>query len=102
MAIGTGLAILGSAIIGAASSKHSADKQAGAVKSGEAAALAENQRQFDLTRADTAPIRALGNNAISTLSRLYGYGSPGTAAPVPTSNGYSSVGARIAGRVLGR
>ena len=38
-------------------------------------ATAEQRRQFDLVRSDTAPQRALGNAAIDRLAGLYGYGT---------------------------
>lgn len=107
MAIGTGIALLGGALISAIGSKKSSDKQARAVKTGEAAALAENARQFDLVRSDTAATRALGAGATERLSRLYGYAPPQAAIAgsggSPGSPGtLSPVGARIAGRFFGR
>lgn len=105
MAIGTGLAILGSALIGGVASNSAAKKGAKAVKQGQDATIAENARQFDLVRSDTAPIRALGANATALLSRLYGYSTPGTPAAAPElahTQGLTGAGARIAGRVLGR
>ncbi len=49
-------------------------KGADAVKAGELASLAENARQFDLVRSDTAPVRALGSAAVGRLAQLYGHG----------------------------
>jgi hypothetical protein len=74
-----------------------------ATSAGEQRAIAEQQRQFDLVRSDTAPQRQLGADAIARLSRLYGYGGPGqiTATAPGTNPNLSSAGARIAGRVLG-
>lgn len=90
MAIGTGAAILGGSVISGVLGASSASRQARAVANSEAAALAENQRQFDLVRQDTAPQRALGASAVDRLSRLYGYntGTPQATQPqfidVPT------------------
>jgi len=45
-----------------------ADAQAGAT----AASIAEQRRQFDLTRGDYAPYRAIGTNALRRLGAFYG------------------------------
>jgi hypothetical protein len=74
MAIGTTAAIIGGSVLGAAGSAYSAKKSAGAAKQAQDTVTAEQRRQFDLTRQDTAPQRQLGENAISLLSRMYGYG----------------------------
>jgi len=98
-------AIIGSAVIGGVSSNMAAKKGAKAVKQGEAASLAENARQFDLVRGDTANIRALGNSATDRLARLYGYATPGTpGTPGTAAQPWqpSSPQGLIASRVLGR
>jgi hypothetical protein len=48
-------------------------------------ATAEQRRQFDLVRGDTAGQRALGNAAIDSLARYYGYG---TADGKPDMSGF--------------
>jgi hypothetical protein len=100
MAIGTGLAILGSSIIGAAASRSGSKKGAKAVKNAEQASLAENQRQFDLVRSDTAPIRALGNAATERLARLYGYGSLATPQAATQADPNNTFATQIRGRIL--
>lgn len=83
MALTTAAAIIGGSIIGGASSAIGASKAAKAAKSAQNTATQESQRQFDLVRQDTAPLRLIGNNAIGQLSKLYGYGTPnadGTAS----------------------
>jgi len=62
------------AITSAATAASSAKKAAGAAGKASDATIAENRRQFDLVRSDTAGARALGNSAIDAISRLYGYG----------------------------
>lgn len=88
MAIGTAAAIIGGSLIGGASSLIGADKAAGATSDAARAANAEQARQFDLVRSDTAPLRALGNSAIDRINRLYGYGSS-TSATTPTGSSAS-------------
>lgn len=93
---GVAAAIGGAAVIGAGAAVYSASKQAGAAKDAANQAraatdqtVAENQREFDLARADTAPQRQIGANAIATLSKLYGYG-PGQVSPDGTVTGTPS------------
>lgn len=57
------VAVVGGAAIGANSAKNAAKKQAKGTK----AALAEQARQFDLTREDYAPYRAAGTKALGQL-----------------------------------
>lgn len=63
-------AVIGGAVVGGVSSSMSASKAAKAQRAATDASVAENARQFDLVRQDTAPVRALGNQAVGTLSRL--------------------------------
>jgi hypothetical protein len=75
-------AILGGALIGGISSIIGGSKAAKSAKSAANTATAEQRRQFDLVREDTASQRALGESATARLSRLYGYGPNGaTSAP---------------------
>lgn len=60
---------IGSAITGASASRDAARAQQRASD----ASIAEQQRQFDLIRGDTAPARQIGTSAINELSRLFGY-----------------------------
>lgn len=90
MAIGTGTAILGAAVIGGGAAMLSGGKQASAV--GAAAELqaqaqrestAELRRQYDQTRTDFAPYRETGTNALAEFAALYGIGRSPSA---PESN----------------
>ena len=75
-------AIIAGAVVGAGASAYSARQGAKATGRAADASIAEQQRQFDLARADTAGQRALGDAAIARLSALYGYGSmPNPSAP---------------------
>lgn len=83
MAIGTTAAIIGSAVIGAAASGISGSKAAGAQKQAAAMDVAEQRRQYDLTRSDFAPWRQAGQGALGILSKEYGIGTgavPGESA----------------------
>lgn len=76
------IATIGSALIGSNSASKAAKAQAAAT----ASAIGEQQRQFDLTRADYAPWREAGKNALASLtgdiSRMP------TAAEVMSDPGY--------------
>jgi hypothetical protein len=89
MAIGTAAAIIGGSVIGGATSLIGANKAAGAAKDASAATVAEQRRQFDLVRGDTAPYRQVGTGALSKLSQLYGLGGPSaiSAPPAPAYPG---------------
>lgn len=107
-------AAVAGAVVAAGASAYSSRQQSNAVKDSSKTSIAEQQRQFDLVRSDTAGQRQLGNNAISTLSRLYGYGpqqaqvgapgysTPGSSAPNLSYNGMSPTASRMVGRVLNR
>jgi hypothetical protein len=69
--VGTTAAILGGAAIAGGASIAGSKKAAKATKKSADASIAESQRQFDLTRADTAPARELGVDAISKLRSTF-------------------------------
>lgn len=91
-----GAAIVGGASIYAANKASSAAKQASAAQTeSNNAALAEQARQYDQTRADQAPWREAGSAALEQLSRAFGLntGPNGTngapdASAFTTSPGY--------------
>jgi hypothetical protein len=64
-------AVAGSAIIGGVSASNAAKKSAKASKNATNATLAENARQFDLARADTAPYREAGVGALDSIRRIF-------------------------------
>lgn len=79
-------ASIGSSLIGGLFGSRAADKQADAASAGTAAsiaasreALAEQQRQFDLNRADLAPYRAAGVNALTQLGAWQPFDGTGFA-----------------------
>ena len=88
---GVASAVVAGAVVAAGASAYAANKTAGAARDAAAGTLAENAREFDLARADTAPARQLGANSIATLSKLYGYGpsqvDPNTGAVTGTPSG---------------
>jgi hypothetical protein len=77
-------AIVGGAVIGGATSLIGSSKAASAAKDASAASIAEQRRQFDLVRGDTAQARQVGSSALGKLSRLYGLGDS-TPAPAPVA-----------------
>jgi hypothetical protein len=83
---------VGTAAYGASAAKKAAST---AAKSSDAA-IAEQQRQFDLIRSDTAPYRAIGNQALDTLGSIYGYKPAseyyGPANPLAGASPYQSPG----------
>ena len=74
MAIGTTTALIAGSVLGAASSASAASKSAKATTGAANTATNAELAMYNTTRADTAPQRELGYNAISLLNRLYGYG----------------------------
>lgn len=77
---------LATSIIGAVSANKSANAQADAALQGQNIATSEQQRQFDLSRSDSAPWRAAGASALDKLSRLYGLN---TSTPADASSGWT-------------
>ncbi len=67
-------------IAGSASQADAARDASRASQAGINAATAEQRRQFDLVMQMLEPQRQIGTNAINTLNRLYGYGSPASNA----------------------
>lgn len=67
-------AVAGAAVglIGGALSSSSASSAADAQAAGSAASIAEQKRQYDLTRSDYAPYRTTGGSALNMLARTYG------------------------------
>jgi len=60
-------AIIGSALLGADSASNAADSAAQASGQASAASIAEQRRQYDLSRADQAPFLAAGTGAVNRL-----------------------------------
>jgi hypothetical protein len=78
MAVGTGTAILGGAVIGGLAGLYASNRAAGAqtdaataaasaTREATAESVAESRRQYDLARADLAPWRETGVNALKVL-----------------------------------
>lgn len=68
MAVGTGAALLGGAVIGGLSSKMGADAQADAAN----AASAQQMAMFNQTRKDNLPWMQAGQGGLNSLMELYG------------------------------
>ena len=67
-------AIIGSALLSADSASSAADTAAQASGQASAASIAEQRRQYDLSRADQAPFLAAGTGAVNRLGAGVGYG----------------------------
>lgn len=83
--MGIETAIIGSAILGAGASAYSASKAnkaaktaADATQQAADASTAEAARQYDQTRQDYAPWRAVGQGALTALAQQYGITIPTT------------------------
>jgi len=107
--------VAGAAVVagvgGAVISSNATKKAAGVAGKSADATIAENQRQFNTVRQDTAGQRFTGDSALNLLDRLYGYGTPSkplsfdewsaqnpVAAPAP---GKKHHGGLFGGGVLG-
>lgn len=67
---------IAASVIGGVLSDDSADSAASAQQQATDQATAEQRRQYDTTRADLAPYRRAGNDAVGRLSHLLGLGQP--------------------------
>ena len=76
------IATIGGALIGSNAASDAADTQAGATRE----SIAEQRRQFDLQREDSAPYRQAGVNALQQFGSLIN--RPTTAADVMSDPGY--------------
>lgn len=65
----------GGALVGGALGGKGAKDASRAEQRGNALAIEEQRRQFDLMREDTAPYRSIGTQAINALGGIYGYSS---------------------------
>lgn len=82
--IAIGVGAIASSVVGGVLGKKSADKQAQVAEKAAADAVAENRRQFDLSRADLAPWISTGGKAVKQLGWLMGIAPDGTAVPGAT------------------
>ncbi len=85
--IGGALGAAGS-IYSANQSKKASQQAANASQQATDRAIAEQRRQYDLSRADLAPYRQAGTGALGILSQIYGISAqPQSAQPGMTQNG---------------
>ena len=70
------VAIGGAAILGAGASIYSGNKAADAAEKAAAQSAALQKAQYEQTRADLGQYRDVGGNALSQLSKLYGFDGP--------------------------
>lgn len=79
-------------IFGAKSADRGQERAAEAATSATQASLAEQRRQYDLSRADMQPWLQTGSGALGQLARLYGIGQGGQPAPRGGTASYGGVG----------
>ena len=72
---GVATAIGAAAVVGAGAAIYSANKQAGAAKSAANSSIAEQNAEYNQTRADQAPWRTTGASALDKIAKLYGLDS---------------------------
>lgn len=73
---------VGGSLAGGLMQSDAAGDAADAQASATASSIAENRRQFDLTRSDYAPARNIGNNALRRIAALYGLDDGGATSGV--------------------
>jgi len=78
---------IGASLLGGLFQSDSAGDAADAQAAASAASIAEQRRQYDLTRSDYAPYRAVGTNALRRLGALYGVGDGGGASSSGAAGG---------------
>jgi hypothetical protein len=66
------VAVAAGSVVTAGVSYANGQKQSSATKKGANASIAEQARQYDQTRSDLAPYRAIGTGALGQLGKLYG------------------------------
>lgn len=86
--VGMTAIMAGAAIAGAGAQIISGNKAAKAQKQAANASIAEERRQYDLTRADFAPWRETGQGALAKLASMYNVGPAGTTAPGADQGAY--------------
>ena len=77
------VAIAGAAVVGAGATLLSGSAAAKAQKHAADASIAEQQREYDISRADLAPYRATGTAALNKLAGMYGVAPAGTVSATP-------------------
>lgn len=78
--MGVAAAIAGAAVVGAGASIISGNKAAGAVKDAAQQSSDVQRYMYDKSRADYAPWRTVGTNALNKLAKIYGV-APETLMP---------------------
>ena len=81
------VATIGSTLISSSMQSNAAGDAAASQAASSAEAIAEQRRQYDLTRSDFAPYREVGQNALRSLAGQMN--TPTTAADVMADPGYA-------------
>lgn len=106
MAIGTTAALLGSAALGAAGSiagsraqSNAAKNAANASQQATDAAVAEQRRQYDLSRQDMAPWATVGRSALTELAGMYGLNASPNGGANASTYAYLQANPYVAGEI---
>jgi hypothetical protein len=81
------VAIVGAAVVGGAATVASGNKAAKAQQYGTDQAVNEQRRVDELNRAENAPFRETGVNALDKLARMYGVARSGAAPGATNADG---------------
>lgn len=84
---GVATAIGAAAVVGAGASIYAGNKAAGAAKSAANSSIAEQNSEYNQTRADQAPFRTAGVSALDQISKLYGLDSTDASGNVVKGTG---------------
>lgn len=85
-------ALVGSAVVGGVTSVVSGNKSAGAIKDAASTSDATQRYIYDTTRADYAPWRSTGQQALGKLAQMYGLTPYAAPTPTPTPSPTSAAG----------
>jgi hypothetical protein len=66
------VAVAGAAVVGAGAAIYSSNKAAGAASKAAGSSIAEQNQEYNQTRADQAPWRTTGASALSKIAQMYG------------------------------
>jgi hypothetical protein len=66
------VAVAGAAVVGAGAAIYSSNKAAGAASKAAGSSIAEQNAEYNQTRADQAPFRNTGVSALDQVAKLYG------------------------------
>lgn len=100
MAAAAGI-LAGGSVLGGLFGKSGAKSAANEQAKANAQAIAEQQREFDTLLSLSAPQRAIGNQALASLGRIYGYDVPSQDTTGSSGNQFIQVPLNVGNGILG-